>query len=72
MHGMDHMIRVMAKATGAPLHDIFKMASLTPARRTAIADEAGSLEAGKRADILLMSQNLDLEKVYLAGHPFGD
>lgn len=72
MHGMDHMIRVMAKATGAPLHDIFRMASLTPARRTGIADEAGSLEPGKRADILLLSPDLSLERVYIAGQPFGD
>jgi N-acetylglucosamine-6-phosphate deacetylase len=70
MHGMDHMMRVMAKATGAPLQDIFRMASLTPASLTGIADEVGSLEPGKRADILLLSEDLELQKVFIAGFPF--
>ncbi|MHA7774066.1 amidohydrolase family protein [Roseibium sp. M-1] len=70
MHGMDHMIRGMAKATGATLPDLFKMASLTPATLTGLQDEVGSLAPGKRADILLLSEGLELEKVFIAGRAF--
>ncbi|MEN3942343.1 N-acetylglucosamine-6-phosphate deacetylase [Prosthecobacter sp. SYSU 5D2] len=65
--GMDHMVRHMKKATRAPLPDIIRMASLTPAERTGIAHETGSLEKGKRADILLLNRRLEVRKVFM-GH----
>ncbi|WP_422375200.1 N-acetylglucosamine-6-phosphate deacetylase [Roseibium sp.] len=70
MHGMDRMLRIMAKATGASLPDLFRMASLTPATLTGIAGDVGSLETGKRADILLLSEDLELRDVFVAGQKF--
>jgi N-acetylglucosamine-6-phosphate deacetylase len=52
--GMDHMVRTMAAGTSATLHDVIRMASLTPAERAGIADQVGSLEPGKRADVLVI------------------
>jgi N-acetylglucosamine-6-phosphate deacetylase len=43
------------------------MASLTPAERAGIADEAGSLEVGKRADLLLLDRRLRVRRVWLGG-----
>jgi len=43
------------------------MASLTPAERTGIAHETGSLEAGKRADILVMDEDLNVVSVFVGG-----
>src|SRR5205807_4105466 len=37
------MVRNMATLTGAPLEEVIRMASLTPAERAGIADESGSL-----------------------------
>lgn len=67
VQGMDHMVRHMAANTTATLPQVIRMASLTPAARAGIAAETGSLEAGKRADILLLNQDLSVEQVYLRG-----
>jgi N-acetylglucosamine-6-phosphate deacetylase len=65
--GMDRMIRVMARATRAPIHDVIRMASLTPAELTGIADECGSLEIGKRADIVVLNKKLIPKRVFVGG-----
>jgi N-acetylglucosamine-6-phosphate deacetylase len=67
--GMDHMVRTMQAATGASLCDVVRMASLTPAERTGMADEIGSLEVGKRADVLVLSPRLRVRKVFVGGVP---
>ena len=43
------------------------MASLTPAERVGIASECGSLEPGKRADILLLNKKLHPKRVFMGG-----
>jgi N-acetylglucosamine-6-phosphate deacetylase len=65
--GMDHMVRHFHKATGVPLPDVVRMASLTPAERVGIAGRTGSLEAGKRADMLVLSKDLEIRRVFLRG-----
>ncbi|WP_414661113.1 N-acetylglucosamine-6-phosphate deacetylase [Horticoccus sp. 23ND18S-11] len=65
--GMDHMVRVMHAATRAPLWETVRMASLTPAERTGIAADTGSLSIGKRADVLVLSPNLKIKQVYIGG-----
>lgn len=65
--GLDHMVRVMAAATKAPLPDVIRMATLTPAERAGIADEVGSLEPGKRADVLVLSKRLQVRRVIIGG-----
>lgn len=65
--GMDHMVRHMKKATKVPLADIIRMASLTPAERTGIARQTGSLEKGKRADLLVLNRRLEVKRVWVGG-----
>ena len=65
--GMDHMVRHMAVSTSATLPQVIRMASLTPAERAGIANETGSLEAAKRADVLVLNAELGVEQVYLRG-----
>jgi N-acetylglucosamine-6-phosphate deacetylase len=43
------------------------MASLTPAELTGIAKHTGSLEAGKKADVVLLSRKLDVHRVFIGG-----
>ena len=62
---IEHCVRHMAKNTKIPLHDIVRMASLTPAERTGIDTLAGSLQVGKRSDILILSKKLDVLSVFL-------
>ncbi len=65
--GMEHMVRTFAALTGRPLWETVRMASLTPARIAGRDSEIGSLETGKRADLLVLSRELEVEQVYIGG-----
>jgi N-acetylglucosamine-6-phosphate deacetylase len=65
--GMDHAVRIFRRLTGAPLVDAVRMASLTPARIAGCDALLGSLALGKRADLLVLDQQLEVRRVYLAG-----
>lgn len=65
--GMDQMVRQMHRVTSAPLPAVVRMASLTPAERTGIATSTGSLEKGKRADLLILSKSLQVRRVFVGG-----
>lgn len=65
--GMDQMVRQMHRVTSATLPDVVRMASLTPAERTGIARATGSLEKGKRADLLILSKSLEVRQVFVGG-----
>jgi N-acetylglucosamine-6-phosphate deacetylase len=70
IEGMDHMVRVMARDSKAPLHDVIRMASLTPAERAGIARKVGSLEKGKLADLLVLDKKLAVKRVFIGGQEF--
>ena len=65
--GMDHMVRQMKRDTSATLPEVIRMASLTPAELTGIAKHTGSLEKGKRADLVLLNRKLDVRRVFIRG-----
>lgn len=65
--GMDTMLRTMLAATRAPLADVVRMATLTPAERVGRASEIGSLEAGKRGDVIVLDASLNVTRVFIEG-----
>ena len=65
--GMDHGVRTFHRLTGAPLHEVVRMASLTPAKVLGLDAEIGSLEVGKRADFVILDEALNVEQVYVGG-----
>jgi N-acetylglucosamine-6-phosphate deacetylase len=65
--GMDHMVRTFQRLTGRPLWEVFRMASLTPARIAGRDAEIGSLERGKRADLLMLDRYLRVTRVFIDG-----
>jgi N-acetylglucosamine-6-phosphate deacetylase len=65
--GMDHMVRTFQRLTGRPLYEVIRMASLTPARIAGRDSELGSLERGKRADVVLLNRDLNVERAFLDG-----
>lgn len=70
--GLDHAIRTMHRATNAPLPEIIRMATLTPARIIRLDHDIGSLEPGKRADLVILNPKLEVQSVFIAGrqvHP---
>jgi N-acetylglucosamine-6-phosphate deacetylase len=68
--GMDVMVRNMKKMTSATLAETIRMASLTPAERAGVAKQVGSLEAGKCADVLVLSKSLEVKRVFIDGEEF--
>ena len=71
VRGMDHMRRTFAAQTSASLPEAVRTASLTPAERAGIARECGSLEPGKRADVVVLSDELEVERVFVGGAELG-
>jgi N-acetylglucosamine-6-phosphate deacetylase len=59
--------RHMVRAVGVSVSDASKMASGNPARQIGIDRETGSLQAGKRADVLLLDADLELKQVWIGG-----
>ena len=43
------------------------MASLTPARILGVDDQVGSLEPGRRADLVVLDAELAVRQVYVSG-----
>ncbi|MBL8825941.1 MAG: amidohydrolase family protein, partial [Planctomycetaceae bacterium] len=65
--GMDEMVRTFVTLTGRPIHEAIRMASLTPARIAGHDRDLGSLERGKRADIVILDRDLHTQRVFIDG-----
>jgi N-acetylglucosamine-6-phosphate deacetylase len=65
--GMDHGVRTFHRLTEAPLVEVVRMASLTPARIAGWDHELGSIAAGKRADLVVLNRELEVRQVFVAG-----
>ena len=64
---MDKAVQNFAMHTGAPIQDLFQMAATTPAKTIGIGHLTGSLVPGKWANIVILDENLKLQKVILRG-----
>ena len=67
--GMDHCVRTFIAATGVPLPEAVRMATLTPARIAGVDNEIGSIVPGKKADLVVTDAEFNVRSVYLAGRP---
>ncbi len=67
VQGMRHMVAHFARSTSASLPDVIRMASLTPAERVGIGHLTGSLAPGKRADVLILDEDLNIQQIYVHG-----
>jgi N-acetylglucosamine-6-phosphate deacetylase len=65
--GMDAMVRNMKSVTSCGIASAVRMGSLTPARRAGLDADIGSLEAGKRADVLCLDGELRVQRVVIGG-----
>ena len=57
-----------AIAMGIPTESAIKAATINPARSIGIDNVVGSIEAGKRADILIVDEDMKLEAVIISGN----
>jgi N-acetylglucosamine-6-phosphate deacetylase len=65
--GMDHCVRTIHREAKVPLPEAVRMASLTPARILGVEHQIGSLEPGKRADLVVLDGELNIRQVHIAG-----
>ncbi|HMF13835.1 MAG TPA: amidohydrolase family protein, partial [Gemmataceae bacterium] len=70
--GMDECVRTFHRLTGVPLVETVRMASLTPATIAGWSGEIGSIEEGKRADLLVLDRDLHVREVYIDGERVGE
>lgn len=61
--------RNMMKHTNATVNDVFIMASRNPARIIGMDKEIGTVEVGKKANLVVVNGNFDIKKVFLEGEP---
>lgn len=66
--GMDDMVATFVRLTGRPVWEVVRMASLTPAHIAGRDRELGSLERGKRADILVLDPQIRTQRVFIDGN----
>jgi N-acetylglucosamine-6-phosphate deacetylase len=67
VRGLDFMVRHLYQNVGIDLPTAVRMASLTPATIVGKDREIGSLAVGKRADVLLLDQQLEVRQVFVGG-----
>lgn len=60
-------LRFVVREVGIPLETAVMCATANPAREIGIFDEVGSITVGKRADFILLNQNLEIVRVYIDG-----
>jgi N-acetylglucosamine-6-phosphate deacetylase len=70
--GMDECVPTFHRLTGVPLVETVRMATLTPAAIAGWAGEVGSIEVGKRADLLVLDRDLQVRQVYIDGQRVGE
>lgn len=67
IQALDQMVRNLVNDAQIPLVDAVRMATLTPAEVIGIADQCGSITAGKRADLCILDPDLRVVKTIIAG-----
>ena len=68
---MDRALRVAHVEYGLPLEGVSRMLSLTPARLCGCAHRKGSIEVGKDADLVILSREFQVQRVYVRGELCG-
>ena len=64
--GMDAGVRNMLNVTPT-LYEAIEMATLTPARIAGLDADRGSIEVGKRADLVVLNGDFEVMRVYVGG-----
>lgn len=64
---LNDAVKNVLNHTSLPVHQVFKMASLAPAKAIRCADRIGSLEKGKDADIIIADENINVLRTIKKG-----
>ncbi len=64
----DRLVRTFLELTDAPLHEVVKMISLTPAKMLKMDRSKGSIAENKDADLLIFDENIKIKMVMVMGN----
>ena len=64
---LNKAIKNFINETKAPLHEVIKSVTISPAKLIGIDKEKGSIEIGKDADIVVFDENIIVKQVFIAG-----
>jgi N-acetylglucosamine-6-phosphate deacetylase len=67
---MDRVVRTVWHLTGLPLAEIIRSATQTPARIMGVAEQKGSIEVGKDADIVIFDKEVTITYTIIGGEVF--
>lgn len=67
---MNRCVKIFWENTGAELPQIIEMVTKTPAQELALYEEIGSLESGKRADIVIFDEEVQVKATIIGGKKF--
>lgn len=68
---MDAAMKNMIELAGLPVETVIPMATEVPARIAAVADRKGRIERRYDADLVLMNERFEVERVWARGHEVG-
>lgn len=60
------VLRHLAKITNADIYELIKTVTLNPAKLLSVNEEYGSIEIGKKADIVIFDDDFNIKKVLLS------
>ncbi len=61
------VLRNLKKVTSAPIYELIKTVTLNPARLLSVDNKTGSIEKGKRADVVIFDDDFKILKVLFGG-----
>ncbi len=59
-----HAVHVLRQSGAFPLHEVAKLVTLHPAQAAGIDSETGSIEPGKRADVILLDDSREVPRIW--------
>lgn len=65
----DRLVRTMVQLADVSIPDAVYMMSTTPARIMGIADQFGSIEIGKMADLVIFDESIRIQQTFINGKP---
>lgn len=67
---ISRMVKNLVQDCKIPLTDAVRMATLTPAKLICMEKDLGSIEVGKKADLCILDQDLNVKATYISGKKF--
>jgi N-acetylglucosamine-6-phosphate deacetylase len=69
---MDAAVKNMVELAGFPLETVIPMATEAPARIANVADRKGKIERRYDADLVVLNDRFEVERVWARGHEVGN